>query len=210
MIHPLPKVYPITDVRLSGLSHTEQLAALKEGGATLIQLREKQLAPSDFFQQALEAVALARSWGVRVIINDRADVALAVKADGVHVGQDDLPPEAVRKLLGNDAIVGYSTHNIEQVHYALSLPLDYLAIGPVFATKSKSDTEPVVGLEGVRLASRVAGNLPIVAIGGITHENASEVIKAGASSVAVISALLNEPNLITSRTQRLFEAVNRS
>jgi thiamine-phosphate pyrophosphorylase len=210
MIHRLPKVYPITDVRLSGLSHAEQLAALHQGGARFIQLREKTLSPLDFFQQAIEAVALARTHDVRVIINDRADIALAVKADGVHVGQDDLPPESVRRMLGNEAIVGYSTHNVDQVGYALSLPIDYLAIGPIFATTSKSDTEPVVGLECVRAAARIAGTLPIVAIGGITHENASAVIDAGATSIAMMSALLTDPALISLRTRQLLDELNRS
>lgn len=210
MIHRLPKVYPITDVRISGLSHPEQLAALHDGGATFIQLREKTLSPVDFFQQALEAVALARTRDVRVIINDRADIALAVNADGVHVGQGDLPPESVRRILGNAAIVGYSTHNVEQVRYAVSLPIDYLAIGPIFATTSKSDTEPVVGLEGVRAATRIAGTLPVVAIGGITHENAAAVIDAGATSVAVISALLSDPESISLLTRQLFDELSRS
>ena len=208
MIVPLPTVYPITDVRLSGLSHAEQLAALHDGGATFVQLREKTLSPFDFFEQAKEAVASARTRGVRVIINDRADIALAVKADGVHVGQDDLPPESVRRMLGNEAIVGYSTHNVEQVRYALSLPIDYLAIGPIFPTTTKSDTEPVVGLEGIRAAARIAGTLPIVAIGGINEENAPAVIDAGATSVALISALLAGRGSIAVRTRQLFKKLN--
>jgi len=205
MIHSLPKVYPITDVRLSGLSHAEQLAALHDGGATFVQLREKAFSPLDFFQQAMEAVAVARERDVRLIINDRADIALAVKAHGVHVGQDDLAPEAVRRILRKEAIVGYSTHNVEQVRHALSLPIDYLAIGPIFPTSSKSDTEPLVGLEGVRAAARLAGALPIVAIGGITYENASAVIEAGASSVAMIGALLSDPSSISERTSQIID-----
>lgn len=205
MIHPLPKVYPITDITLSGLSHAEQVERLAEGGATFIQLREKNLSPSKFFAEAMAAVERARQRSIRVIINDRADIAVATRADGVHLGQDDLPPEAARRILGNDAIVGYSTHSLEQAQRALSLPIDYLAIGPIFATTSKNDTEPIVGLEGLRSVVRVANRLPIVAIGGITQENARSVIDAGATSVAVISALVAEEDSISQRTRQLIE-----
>ena len=207
MILELPKIYPITDVGFSGLSHTEQVERLAAGGATFIQMREKNLPPAEFFGQAITAVQLARQLSVRIIINDRADVALATKADGVHLGQDDLPAEAARRILGNDAIIGYSTHNLDQAKRALSLPIDYLAIGPIFATTSKTDTEPVVGLDGLRSVARIANRLPIVAIGGITFENVHAVIEAGATSVAVISALLAEKDSITERTRQLFEHV---
>ena len=208
MIHPLPNVYPITDITLSGLSHAEQVDRLAEGGATFIQLREKNLSPLEFFAEAIKAVERARQRSIRVIINDRADIALATRADGVHLGQDDLPPQAARRILGNDAIVGYSTHNLEQAQRALSLPIDYLAIGPIFATTSKNDTEPIVGLEGLRSVVRVANRLPIVAIGGITQENAGSVIDAGATSVAVISALVAEEDSISQRTRQLIERLH--
>jgi thiamine-phosphate pyrophosphorylase len=201
----LPPVYPITDIGLAGLSHAEQLEQLGAGGATFIQLREKNLPPFQFFEQAMTAVERARQCSIRVIINDRADIALATRADGVHLGQDDLPPDAARRLLGNHAIIGYSTHNLEQAQRALSLPIDYLAIGPIFATSSKTATEPVVGLEGLRSVARLAEGLPVVAIGGITLENARAVIDAGATSVAVISAVLAENRSITTRTRRLIE-----
>ena len=207
MILELPKIYPITDIGFSGLSHAEQVERLAAGGATFIQMREKNLPPAEFFGQAITAVQLARQLSVRIIINDRADVALATKADGVHLGQDDLPAEAARRILGNDAIIGYSTHNLDQAKRALSLPIDYLAIGPIFATTSKTDTEPVVGLDGLRSVARIANRLPIVAIGGITFENVHAVIEAGATSVAVISALLAEKDSITERTRQLFEHV---
>ncbi|HEX7296433.1 MAG TPA: thiamine phosphate synthase [Pyrinomonadaceae bacterium] len=205
MIHSLPKVYPITDVGLSGLSHVEQVERLAAGGATFIQLREKSLAPADFFQQAKAAVEFARQRSVRIVINDRVDIALVTKADGVHLGQDDLSPDAARRMLGPDAIIGFSTHNLEQVRHALSLPIDYLAIGPIFPTSSKADTDPVVGLAGLRLVAEIAPNLPVVAIGGIALESASAVIEAGASSVALISALLTESNSIAERTRNLIE-----
>src|ERR1051325_2429259 len=113
MTFTLPRLYPITDVRLTGLSHAEQVERLAEGGATLIQLRDKLAAPREFYQAALEAVRVARRLGVR-IINDRVDIAMAVEADGVHLGQDDLPPERARQLLGPSRLVGYSTHNLGQ------------------------------------------------------------------------------------------------
>ena len=208
MILELPKIYPITDIGISGLSHAEQVERLAAGGATFIQMREKNLPPAQFFAEARKAVVeLARQLSVRVIINDRLDIALATKADGVHLGQDDLPPEVARRILGNDAIIGYSTHNLDQAQRALSLPIDYLAIGPIFATTSKTDSEPVVGLNGLRAVARTANRLPIVAIGGITFENARAVIEAGATSVAVISALLAEKDSITQRTRQLIEHI---
>jgi thiamine-phosphate pyrophosphorylase len=199
----LPRIYPLTDVHISGLSHVEQVIRLSEGGATLIQLREKNSAASDFFIEAQKAVVAARQRGVRVVINDRVDVALALGADGVHLGQEDFPPEAARDLLGPEAVIGVSTHSVEQAIQAARFRIDYLAIGPIFATTSKTITEPIVGLEKLREVRRAVGNLPIVGIGGITHDNARGVIEAGADSVAVISALLAKPNQISAQTQTL-------
>jgi thiamine-phosphate pyrophosphorylase len=198
---PLPQVYPITDRLLSGLSHAEQVARLSEGGASLVQLREKRLSPREFYAEAEEALKVARARGVRVVINDRADIALALGADGVHLGQDDMPPEAARALLGEEAIIGFSTHSVAQAIAAARLPIDYLAIGPVFATSSKDNPDPVVGLEGVRAVRGATGRLPLVAIGGVTRENARSILEAGADSVAVINALLRhgDPAEITRR-----------
>jgi thiamine-phosphate pyrophosphorylase len=205
MIHRLPSVYPITDTGLSGLSHAEQVTQLSAGGATFIQLREKNLSPADFYKEARVAVEIARRRQVRIIINDRVDVAAALGTDGVHLGQDDLPPEAARRLLGNAAIIGFSTHNVDQARKAAALPIDYLAIGPIFRTETKHATEPPVGLEGIRTVRSTVGNLQIVAIGGITSENAKEVLAAGADSVAVISALLSDSPGISNRTRTLIE-----
>ena len=199
----LPRVYALTDVRLSGRSHAEQVALLSQGGATFVQLREKQLAPLEFYQQAKEAVEVAKQRGVRLIVNDRVDLAEAVGADGVHLGQDDLPPEAARRLLGPDPVIGYSTHNVEQALAASKLPISYLAIGPIFQTTSKTDTSPVLGLDGLRAVRRAIGALPLVAIGGITHANARSVSEAGADSVAVISALMSDPARIAEATRAL-------
>jgi thiamine-phosphate pyrophosphorylase len=203
----LPRVYALTHVQLSGLSHSEQVELLSSGGASLIQLREKRMPALDFYEQAKAALAVAERSGVKLIINDRVDVALAIGAHGVHLGQDDLPPEAARELLGAPAIVGYSTHNVDQALEAVKLPIDYLAIGPIFPTTSKPDTFPVIGLKGLRAVRRAIGDFPLVAIGGITHANARDAIEAGADSVAVISALLADPNRITETTRRLIQSL---
>jgi len=192
-------------VQLSGISHAEQVKLLSFGGATLIQLREKRMPAREFYDQAKEAVEEAARRGVQLIVNDRVDVALAVGAHGVHLGQDDMPPEAARGLLGSDALIGYSTHNIEQAVAATKLPNDYLAIGPIFATTTKSDTAPVLGLEGLRTVRRAVGAFPLVAIGGITSANAADVIAAGADSVALISALLSNSSRISDATRSLLK-----
>lgn len=185
------RVYPITDTQLSGVSHADQVSLLADGGATFVQLREKNLPALDFYNEAKAALTVARQRGVTLIINDRVDVALALGAPGVHLGQDDLPPEAARKLLGDDAIIGYSTHTVSQAISAASLPVDYIAIGPIFQTSSKANPDPVVGLDGLRAVRKAIGDVRLVAIGGISQENAASVIDGGADSVAVISALLS-------------------
>ena len=189
---PATKVYPITDVRISGLSHADQVARLIQGGAKLIQLREKHLPPRDFFQQAEAAIKVARGHKALIVINDRVDLALALKADGVHLGQDDLPVEAARAILGEKALIGYSTHNLAQALGARTLPIDYLAVGPIYGTSSKNDSEPTVGLESLLEIRGLVPDLPLVAIGGITAENVQTTLRAGASCVAVISAVLRK------------------
>jgi len=189
MLPTLPKLYPITDVYLSGLSHAAQVERLARGGATLIQLRHKSASPREFYAEALKAVAAGRELGVRVIINDRVDVALAVKADGVHLGQDDLPPADARKLLGPDRIIGFSTHTLEQALEAASMPVDYIALGPIFGTSTKQNPDEVVGLDIIgEIKSRISK--PLVAIGGITLATVKSVLDAGADSAAVISDLV--------------------
>ena len=200
----LPRIYPLTDTRLSGLSHAEQVRLLRLGGATLIQLREKQLPALEFYQQAIAAV---NESDARLIINDRVDVAQAAGAHGVHLGQDDMPPDAARRLLGDQAIIGYSTHSVAQAQLALSLPVDYIAVGPIFETASKTDTAATLGLEGLQAVRRAIGNVQLVAIGGISHANARQVIEAGADSVAVISTLLSDPERITATTRALIQAL---
>ena len=185
--HRLPLVYPITDTQISGLSHADQVRLLADGGATLVQLREKQMPALDFYNEAKAAIQL----GLTLIINDRVDVALAVNAAGVHLGQDDLPPAAARKLLGDEAMIGYSTHNLAQAQAAATLPVDYIAFGPIYQTTSKANPDAAVGLDGLRAVREVVGDIPLVAIGGITAANAADVIDAGADSVALIGGLLS-------------------
>ena len=185
--HRLPLVYPITDTQISGLSHADQVRLLADGGATLVQLREKQMPALDFYNEAKAAIQL----GLTLIINDRVDVALAVNAAGVHLGQDDLPPAAARKLLGDEAVIGYSTHNLAQAQAAATLPVDYIAFGPIYQTTSKANPDAAVGLDGLRAVREVVGDIPLVAIGGITAANAADVIDAGADSVALIGGLLS-------------------
>lgn len=199
----LPKVYPITDSRLAKISHAEQIKKFIEGGATFIQLREKYAAPDEFYKSAEEAINLARKHDVKILINDRVDIARALKADGVHLGQDDLPPAQARKILGEQAIIGFSTHNLEQVREAVNLPIDYLAIGPVFTTLTKENPDPTIGIETVKQVREIVGDFPLVAIGGINLQNFQEVLKAGANSVALIGDLLSDKNEIAQKL-RLF------
>ena len=198
----LPKIYPITDASISKLSHAEQFKRLSEGGAGVIQLREKNASPREFYEAAREVLALAGERTIKVIINDRADIAFALKAGGVHLGQDDLPPPAARKLLGKNAVIGFSTHSVEQAIEAVKLPIDYIAIGPVFATKTKQNPEKTVGLEGVERVRKAVGDFPLVAIGGITLKNAGDVLTAGADSVAIIGDLLYESDKIIEKMKR--------
>jgi thiamine-phosphate pyrophosphorylase len=200
----LPKLYPITDARLTGLSHAEQVARLRDGGARFIQLREKHLSPREFYEAADEAITVARERGVRLIVNDRADIALAIGADGVHLGQDDLDPAVARRLLGERFIIGYSTHSVAQAIQAARLPIDYIALGPIFPTRTKENPDPTVGLEALRrVRDTIDPSVALVAIGGITPDTAPAALHAGADSVALISALLDEPELISKRTKEL-------
>jgi thiamine-phosphate pyrophosphorylase len=200
-----PRLYPIVDLDAFAsaadpiLGAARFAEALIHGGATILQLRDKSADVRRFLSCARELRRIARD-RAQLIINDRADLVLAAQADGVHLGQDDLPPSAIRPIFDAATIgdrnrhlsIGFSTHNPDQVRLADSMPVDYIAIGPVFATSSKANPDPVVGLEGVRQA-RQATTKPLVAIGGITRANCLQVREAGADSVAVISDLLESP-----------------
>lgn len=197
------RLYPITDRKLSGLSHKEQVSCLIEGGAKIIQLREKSLSSLEFYREATDAVRRGHARSSKIIINDRVDIALALRADGVHLGQNDLPPEAARELLGPDAIIGFSTHNLEQVLIASRLPVDYIAVGPIFATSTKQSSETALGLDGLRQVRNGVGTFPLVAIGGITLQNSYQVLDAGADAIAMISDIWIGSGHATSRTKRL-------
>lgn len=204
------QLYPITDIEISGLSHAEQVTRLIAGGARLIQLRDKHSSPRDFYQAAADALQVARSHGAQIIINDRVDIAIALGADGVHLGQTDLQPEAARRLLGAKSLIGYSVHNLAQASAAAALPIDYLGIGPVFLTLTKERPDPVVGLEGVRRTRQTIGRIPLVAIGGIALDQTASVLGAGADAVALISALFEVPLEITTRTAKVLRTLQRS
>lgn len=193
------EIYPITDVYLSGLAHYEQVTRFTDGGARFIQLREKRAAPRQFYSDAVQALKIARDHSARLVINDRVDIALALGADGVHLGQDDLPPAAARKILGDRSIIGLSTHNLDQVAAAVKLPIDYIAVGPIFTTRTKENPDPVVGLDVIRAARDLIGEFPLVAIGGINFENLGDVLAAGADTAAMIGGLLAEPDQISSK-----------
>ena len=190
------------------MSHAQQVERLGAGGATFVQLREKHLSPRQFYLEAQEALRVARSLGIRLIINDRVDIALALRADGVHLGQGDLAPEAARRLLGAEAIIGFSTHNLEQAREAASFPVDYIAIGPIFNTSSKENPDPAVGLDGLGRVRAATGAIPLVAIGGITPERAISVLNNGANSIACIATLLAQPAEITERTRDFIRAIS--
>jgi thiamine-phosphate pyrophosphorylase len=188
-----PPLHAIVDVTVAGRAGWEPAAlaaAFLAGGATFLQVRSKDMASAPMLALCRRIVELARPYSGVVIVNDRVDVAKLSGAAGVHVGQDDLPPADARAILGPDAIVGFSTHTLEQVERAVQEPISYLAIGPVFGTTTKDTGYPAVGLELVALAARVAGACPIVSIGGITLDTAPSVLAAGATSVAVIGDLL--------------------
>jgi len=166
-------------------------------------LRDKHSSPREFYREVARALMLARELNVRLVINDRVDIAHALSADGVHLGQDDMPPAAARELLGERALIGFSTHNLQQAADSRNLPLDYLAFGPIFPTATKTDTEPVVGLERLRQVRQLIGEKPLAAIGGINMANAGEVFGAGADSIALVGALLEKPEEISTRLPRL-------
>ena len=182
-------LYPILDAGVDPTDDVQRrIEALSRSGCGLVQLRAKGLDDAAFFRWAEEAVSAARRVaGLRIVVNDRVDLAAAAGADGVHLGQEDSSPGAARRVLGESAIVGLSTHDDEGVRRGEQEPVDYLAIGPIFETRTKANPDPVVGvgrLERLRALTRK----PLVAIGGVSRDNAQRVLDGGADAVAVISA----------------------
>jgi thiamine-phosphate pyrophosphorylase len=199
----LPRLYPILDTALLEARHCSleaAAAAMLETGARILQIRHKGPWTRHIFEQARRVRNLCEQAAVPLIVNDRADIALLLNA-GLHLGQDDLPPQDARRLIGATTCLGYSTHNAAQLTAAAQEPVDYLAIGPLFATQSKMNPDPVVGMERLR-AWRHLTTKPLVAIGGITRENAQSVLEAGANSVAVIGDLLPSDCSATSIGER--------
>ncbi len=183
-------LYAIVDTSYVPFADIEKAAcALIRGGARVIQLRAKDRAAAEVLDAAAALRALTLKSGAALIVNDRLDVAILAGADGVHLGQDDIPLEYCRRLLGGSAIVGISTHDLDEARKAASGGADYISFGPVFPTKTKKDALPPRGLERLQEITREI-TLPVVAIGGITEENVEEVLSAGADSVAVISDIL--------------------
>jgi thiamine-phosphate pyrophosphorylase len=182
----LPRLYAIADAAFG--NPVDLARELFDGGARLIQVRNKDAPTREFFDQVVAILKFAPS-DSRVLVNDRADIAILTGAAGVHLGQTDLPPQRLRKFFSENQILGYSTHSARQAFDSQSLPVDYIAAGPVFPTSTKTDADPVIGLDGLREICACASR-PVVAIGGITMENARDVFACGAASVAVISDLL--------------------
>ena len=182
-----PSVYPARSL-------VSVLTTAAEAGASLFQYRNKTASMKEAYVEALALRQAAAKAGVLFIVNDRCDLAMAVDADGVHLGQGDLPLDLARKVMGPDKLIGISTHNPDQVREAAAGKPDYLAFGPIFKPASKQDHDPIVGLEGLH-AIRALTSLPVFAIGGIQIDQAGEVMRAGANGVAVIAAILKAPDI---------------
>jgi len=189
----LPRLYVILDAALLTVPESECAQKLADAGVRLLQYRNKSASSRELFESSRRLSSLLARQGVSFLVNDRADVASVADATGVHVGQEDLSVEAARRVIGTEKWVGVSTHNLEQFERAATTSADYIAAGPVFATSTKANPDPVVGIDFIRRV-RALTNKPIVAIGGITLDRAAEVIRSGANSVAVASDILRAPD----------------
>lgn len=190
MNRKLLSLYLVTDRGLAGGRDIVDIVRESvEGGATMVQLREKTLDTGEFIRLAVRLKEALRPYGVPLIINDRVDVALASDADGVHIGQSDMPFEMARKLLGPDKIIGLSVENFDQIVEANGLDVDYIGVSPVFATSTKTDTAAPFGLCGLRKAVRLSSH-PTVAIGGMNLSTAADVMATGTDGIAVVSAIV--------------------
>ena len=194
-------LYPVTCQALSkGRSNLDVLDALIEGGARVVQLREKELSDREFFEMARAFRQRTEQAGMTLIINDRVDVCRAVEADGVHLGQDDFPLREARRLLGPNTIIGVSTHRVEQALRAVEEGADYINVGPIFETQTKQHSGPPVGLDLFREIRRLV-NIPITVMGGIKLENLDQVLEAGARRIAVVSAVVGADDIATTVRQ---------
>jgi thiamine-phosphate pyrophosphorylase len=201
---PLPRLYTIAD---SSFGDPVRLAeSLFKGGARLVQVRNKKGSGRELLDQVDRILSSAPD-DATIIVNDRADVALAAGAGGVHLGQTDLPPVQARQILGPNSMIGISTHNFDQAVEAGKLPVDYIAVGPIFLTTTKKNPDPVIGIESLAAICKMSRK-PVVAIGGIKLEHVVEVLQAGASSVAVIRDVLDTPD-IAARVQHWIEVLKQ-
>lgn len=188
------KLYLVTDRPLClGRDLEWVVSEAVKGGVSIVQLREKEASTREFVELATRLKNVLQPAGVPLIINDRIDVALAADADGVHIGQSDMPYGIARRLLGPDKIIGLSVENPEEVEEANALDVDYIAVSPVYGTPTKTDTAPPFGLEGLRRAVQIARH-PVVAIGGMNERTAPDVFAAGADGIAVVSAICSAPD----------------
>ena len=188
----LPRLYVILDAALLTVPEKECAEELVAAGVRLLQYRNKRASARELFDSARQLSSLLIPQGITFVVNDRADVVSAAEASGVHVGQEDLEAEAARAVVGSNKLMGVSTHNMEQFQRAAASSADYIAVGPIFATGTKSNPDPVVGAQFIQKV-RPLTDKPIVAIGGIKLERAPEIIESGADSVAVISDILGAP-----------------
>lgn len=199
-------LYLVTDRRfLDGRSLEDVVVRAVEGGVRTVQLREKDISTREFIEEALSLKKVLRRYDVPLIVNDRVDVALAADADGVHLGQSDMPYAAARKLLGKEKIIGLSVENMDQVLESNVLDVDYIGISPVFSTSTKTDTETPFGLEGLKEAVRISRHRA-VAIGGINAGNIRDIRMCGADGAAVVSAVMGsaDPESAARRLSELF------
>jgi thiamine-phosphate pyrophosphorylase len=204
-------LYFVTDRSLSrGRSTREIVAAAIRGGVTCVQLREKTCSTREFIDEALGVKAVVKSCGVPLIINDRVDIALAVAADGVHLGQSDMPLDTARSLVGQAMLIGISVESVEDAVAAQAGGADYLGVSPVFATPTKTDTAAPLGLEGLKKI-RAAVKLPLVAIGGLNVRNAAAAVRSGADGIAVVSAIASaeDPEQAARDLTRVIQAAGR-
>lgn len=184
-------LYLVTNRSLSlGRSLEYVVEEAIKGGVSMVQLREKNGSSREFYEQAITLKKCLKPYKIPLIINDRLDIALACDAEGLHIGQSDLPYDIARKLFGKDKIIGLSVESVQDALDANETDVDYIGISPVFSTPTKTDTARPLGLEGIRKISEITIH-PCVAIGGINHTNAAEVIKAGANGISIVSAIMS-------------------
>jgi thiamine-phosphate pyrophosphorylase len=204
-----PELYLVTDRDLSrGRSLEEIVSAAVRGGVTMVQLREKECSSRQFVESARRLKEKLDPFDIPLLINDRADIALAAGCDGVHIGQSDLPYQDARQLMGPDAIIGLSVENEEQAREAEGLDADYLGLSPIYATPTKTDIDTQLGLEGVRRIRKISRHV-LVAIGGLNESNTPDVIRSGADGVAVVSAICSADDP-EEAARRIREAVQRN